>query len=227
MAGSRQYSCVQAEPVEALRELVARDRELEESASSLRLFDAAVAEIRERAEAIAAFFVRHAEQDERLRETEAHAAAALQKRRFEVDEARAQIDQARSDGERVLAEKQLARADDHIALAERALEQALGERASFDELAEQLTRELPTLGERARTLGATDNDLIEWASTKHAELFVALGQLDTQRERVIREANELATALLGEPTFGSTPAQVLSRIERYWTSSPGHVSESR
>ena len=76
-------------------------------------------------------------------------------------------------------------------------------------------------------ISATDDDLIEWASSKHAELFVALGQLDTQRERVIREANELATALLGEPTFGSTPAQVLERVERYWTSSPGHVSDRR
>jgi hypothetical protein len=114
-----------------------------------------------------------------------------------------------------------------VELAERALEQARAERRAFDVEAERLTRELPELESRARAMGATDDDTVEWASRKHAELFVALGQLDTQRERVIREANELATAVLGEPTFGSTPAQVLERVERYWTSSPGQVSESR
>ena len=34
-----------------------------------------------------------------------------------------------------------------------------------------------------------------------------------QRERVIREANELATMLLGEPAYGATVAQALARVE--------------
>jgi hypothetical protein len=44
---------------------------------------------------------------------------------------------------------------------------------------------------------------------------------------VIRESNELASMLLGEPTYGATVAQALARVEAHWTSSPGHVSESR
>jgi hypothetical protein len=55
--------------------------------------------------------------------------------------------------------------------------------------------------------------LVEWASRAHAALFVASGSVDTQRERVIREANELATAILGEPTYGSTVAQARARVE--------------
>jgi hypothetical protein len=55
-------------------------------------------------------------------------------------------------------------------------------------------------------------DLVEWSSHAHAELFVAAGQLDAQRERVIREANELATMLLGEPTYGSTVGQLAERV---------------
>jgi hypothetical protein len=55
--------------------------------------------------------------------------------------------------------------------------------------------------------------LVEWASHAHAELFVAAGQIDVQRERVIREANELATMLLGEPAYGATVAQALARVE--------------
>jgi len=55
-------------------------------------------------------------------------------------------------------------------------------------------------------------ELVEWASHAHAELFVAAGQLDAQRDRVIREANELATMLLGEPTYGSSVAQLAQRV---------------
>jgi hypothetical protein len=213
--------------IDELRSLVLRDRELAEGSSHLRSLDVTVAEIGSRAERIAAFFVSHAERDERLRQIEAHEAAALVRRRSEREEAHAELERAHSAEERALAEKRLARAADHVELARRALEHARGERQAFDEETERLMLEVPQLEERARALGATDDNLFEWASSKHAELFVALGQLDTQREGVIREANELATALLGESTFGSTPAQALKRVEAYCTSSPGQVSESR
>jgi hypothetical protein len=55
--------------------------------------------------------------------------------------------------------------------------------------------------------------LIEWASYTHAKLFVAAGQIATSRERLIREADELASMLLGEPTYGATIAQALARVE--------------
>ena len=55
-------------------------------------------------------------------------------------------------------------------------------------------------------------ELVEWASHAHAELFVAVRQLASERERLIREANELATSLLGEPTYGSTVAQLAERV---------------
>jgi chromosome segregation ATPase len=220
---------VDSRALDELRALAARDRELEESASGLRSVDAAVAEIRARAEAIAAFFSGHADEDGRLRRAEADAEAALERRRSELAEARTELERAKSDEERLLLERRLMRGTDHVDLAERAVEETRAERRAFDETAERLTRELPELEARARSLGDVPpgDDLVEWASRTHAGLFVALGQLDAQRERVIREANELATALLGEPTFGSTPAQALERVERYWTSSPGQVSESR
>jgi chromosome segregation ATPase len=201
--------------VDELRALAERDRELEKSASSLRSLDDAVANIRRRAEDIAAFFARHAERDERLRQMEARELAAVERRRVELKQARAELELARSDEERKLTESRLGRARDHIEIAQRALEEARGARRAFEEEAERLMRELPELEGRARAMGATETDLVDWASRKHAELFVALGQLDTQRERVIREANELATALLGEPTFGSTAAQALARVESY------------
>jgi chromosome segregation ATPase len=196
-----------------LRALAARDRELEEGASRLRSLDAAIAEIRDRAEVVAAFFAERAQRDDHLRKYEASEVVALERRRSELDEARTELERARSSEERVRAAKRLARATDHVDLAERGLAEARGERRSFDESAEQLARELLELEERARAMGAPNRDIVEWASSKHAELFVALGQLDTQRERVIREANELATALLGEPTFGSTLPRLLDRLD--------------
>jgi hypothetical protein len=54
--------------------------------------------------------------------------------------------------------------------------------------------------------------LVQWASQAHAELFVAAGHIDGQREQVVREGNELASMLLGEPTYGSTVAQALGRV---------------
>jgi hypothetical protein len=57
--------------------------------------------------------------------------------------------------------------------------------------------------------------LVEWASRAHAELFVGARQIDAQRERVIREANELASMVLGEPTYGSSVSQALSRVESF------------
>ena len=211
-----------------LRELDQRDRQLAAEADRQRLLDAAVAEIRGRAEKIAEFFGAHASENDRLRAIEAREQATLDQRRAELADATAAAEEARSDEDRVLAEKRLARAVDHVALAERALDDARSARRALDEEAQRLTHELPELEERARAMGgAANEDLIQWSSRKHAELFIALGLLDQQRDRVIREANELATAILGEPTFGSTPAQALEQVERYWTSSPGHVSESR
>jgi hypothetical protein len=81
---------------------------------------------------------------------------------------------------------------------------------------------VPRLEQRARDIARAAGhvpappggvrDLVEWASHAHAELFVTARQLDAQRERVIREANELATMLLGEPTYGSSVEQLAERV---------------
>ena len=70
------------------------------------------------------------------------------------------------------------------------------------------TFNLPDPGEGLRAL-------IEWGSRAHAALFVDSRQLGAQRELVIREANELASAVLGEPTYGSTVEQALARVESH------------
>src|SRR6478752_8371180 len=130
---------------------------------------------------------------------------------------------ARDEERRELARRAVARAEDHLSVAEIALGRASTDAAQLEREAADWQRELPLLEDRARQLSADLRDveapgsgapaLIAWASHAHASLFVAVRQLEAERERVIREANELASALVGEPTYGSTPAQALARVE--------------
>jgi hypothetical protein len=102
----------------------------------------------------------------------------------------------------VVAEDRLARAQSGYDALERDAAALPPELAELETRARAVT-DVPPLG----------SSLVEWASQAHAEVFVAAGQIDVQRERVIRESNELASMLLGEPTYGATVAQALARVE--------------
>jgi DNA repair exonuclease SbcCD ATPase subunit len=194
-----------------LRSLAARDAELAERRRALQERDAQIAAIRGRAEAIEAFFAAHPAEEARRRGELEDAEAELAARRDELARAERQLADAREEEARELAERAVGRARDHIAVAQSRVDRA---EAARDELARDATtlpQELEALRERA---GGPDGSLVEWASRTHADVFVAGGQLDTERERIGREANELASLLLGEPTYGATPAQALERVER-------------
>ncbi len=55
--------------------------------------------------------------------------------------------------------------------------------------------------------------LAEWGARAHAALVVARGGLEAERERIVREANELASSVLGEPLYTARVAQVRKRLE--------------
>lgn len=55
--------------------------------------------------------------------------------------------------------------------------------------------------------------LVEWGSRVHAALLVVRGQLEGERDRLVREANELSGAVLGEQLAGSNVAVVRRRLE--------------
>jgi hypothetical protein len=92
--------------------------------------------------------------------------------------------------------------------------------------------EAPRLEERARELAARLGGLsrvsrqasaapapglegtIEWGARARAALFVVRSGLDTERERLVREANELAASALGEPAAATSVALVRERIEQ-------------
>jgi chromosome segregation ATPase len=192
--------------------------------------DGTVAAIRARAEAIDAFFAAYPEEGDRRGAELREAQEELRRRREELANAERRLAETRDDEARIHAEHAVARAVDHIAVAETRRERAQSAHDELEQDASALPRELDELEARARAVPDVPplgNSIVDWASHAHAELFVAAGQIDVQRERVIREANELATMLLGEPTYGATVAQALARVEAHWTSSPGQVSESR
>jgi DNA repair ATPase RecN len=208
-----------------LRGLATRDAELATQAARLRELDGTVADLRAGAEAVDRFFARYPAEDTARREAVRDAEAELERRRDELREAESMLAESADDAARAHAQHAVERARDHIAVAETALARALAAHAELEREAADLPSRVPDLEARAAAVAAEVPDvpapgdglraLVEWASRAHAELFVAAGQIDAQRERMIREANELASMLTGEPTYGSTAAQALARALHY------------
>jgi chromosome segregation ATPase len=207
-----------------LRNLRARDEALGTRERTLQELDVSVIRIRERGEAVERFFAQYDEARRRTRSAVEAAGAEVARRSQDVAEAEAVLAAERDDERKELARRALARAEDHRAVSESGLARAQADAGQLEQEAQDWQDELPHLERDARELaphlpgveppGSGVQSLIEWAANAHAALFVAVRQLETERERVIREANELASALLGEPTYGSTPAQALARVER-------------
>lgn len=208
--------------MEELRSLADRDAELAARAARLRELDGQVAALRAAAEAIDAFFAAYPEEDSRRRAALAEADAEIARRSDELAAAEAQVERARDPESRERAAHAVERARDHLSVAEGARARAQANADELERDAATLPGRVPALDERARAIAAEVDHLavppggpralVDWASHAHAELFVAAGQLDAQRDRVIREANELASMLTGEPTYGSTVAGALGRV---------------
>jgi hypothetical protein len=209
--------------IEDLRKLAARDVTLGTREHRLLELDAVVRRIRGRAEAMEQFFARYEEARRRARSAIDAADAAVAMRCRQVAEAEAALAAEGDQERRELARRALERAEDHLSVAQISRASALSDAKQLEQQAEDWQEELPELERVARELspdlpdveppGSGGRMLIEWAAHAHATLFVAVRQVETERERVIREANELASALLGEPTYGSTAAQALDRVE--------------
>jgi chromosome segregation ATPase len=152
-------------------------------------------------------------------------------RRRETAAAAEAVSRAADDDRARAAANALTRAADGLRMAERRLVAA---RADDDRLrAEELAAagEAAALTERARAVaaglhersalaaaasGPPEDDLASvaaWATNARAALFVARGQLASQRDQLLRQANELAAAVLGEPVPASSAAAVVRRVE--------------
>ncbi|HET7138334.1 MAG TPA: hypothetical protein VFI04_08250 [Gaiellaceae bacterium] len=205
-----------------LEELARRDDELAVGAARLRELDEQVGSLRSRAEALDTFFATYREEESRRHEAVTAAETELTRRRAELAAVERELTAARDTEARERAERARQRARDHVTVAESMLERARSDGDELERDASTNSQEIPELEARARAVAAQVDvvpptptgvrELVDWASRAHAALFVAVGQLDAERDRVIREANELATMLLGEPTYGSTVSQLAQRV---------------
>ena len=198
-----------------LRRLADLDAVLSAGAARLRQLDGEVGSLRARAEAIDAFSEAYPDEEARRGRERREAEEELERRRGELAEAERMLAEADEEAH-AHAEQVVARAIDHVAVAESRLARGESAYAALERDAAALPRELDELEGRARAVPDVPppgRSLVEWAAHAHAELFVAAGQIAAQRESVIREANELASMLLGEPTYGSTVTQALTRVE--------------
>jgi len=209
--------------VTELRELERGEARLAETARTLRELDGEIASVRARAEEIDGFFAGYREAEAQRRVAVASAEQELAERERELDEARRALEAARDAESRETAERVVGRARDHVSVAAERVARAAAAREELEREAASLPAELPALGERAGAVAEELDDvaapepapraLIDWAGRAHASVFVALAQVEAQRDRLIREASELATAVLGEPAFGATPGQIRARVE--------------
>jgi hypothetical protein len=220
---------------ELLAELLAAD---EAYASTLEELDALlheVAALRGRAEELAALLAAApAERDRLASNLEAaegdvvHKAEAF---REAEDELRAA--QARNDGEREAAARRFqVRARDALTMAEKRLATDRADLVAHDRRIEAAKRETADVEARAAAVAgsllgraglpeearrAPDPGLDgvgRWASAARAALLVARSSAAGERDAVIRQANELASAALGEPLAAASTAAVARQFER-------------
>jgi chromosome segregation ATPase len=221
--------------IELARGLERDDERLAAALESVGELHAAVAEVRERAaglaEVIASAPARRVAADAAIDE----ARQERERRQEEVARVEAELARAeRSRDERRLASVRRAveRARDSLRAGERRVERAAGVRAEIERELSDAEASVPALEEEARALSARLAEvprvsragleaaapgldgIDEWASRVAAALLVVRSGLDTERERLIREANELAASVLGEQDVGTSVALVRARLER-------------
>jgi chromosome segregation ATPase len=219
----------QARHVELARELEEQDERVADAIGALRALEAEVAEVRAHAEGVDEIRAGFPFEQERLHAALEAARAQLAAREAEEAKAEAELARARESEEQA-ARRAVTRARDATATARRHLARTEEQLEALERAAARAEAELPRLQERARGLGRrleelprvtrVDTDpsdlplLLEWGSRARAALFVATGGLETERDRIVREANELGAAVLGEAALAASVASVRERIER-------------
>lgn len=212
------------------RELEERDERVAAAISVVRGLEADVAEVRARAEGIAAIQASYPLERERLEQAVARARTELAAREADQVEAEAELARAKEGEQQAAARRTVVRTKDAAASARRKLAHLEEEQETLERDLARAEAELPRLVEHARALArrlaelpqlaSVDVEpgdlpaLLDWGARARAALFVACGGLETERERIVREANELGAAALGDPSLALGVRLVREAIER-------------
>ncbi len=164
----------------------------------------------------------------------------LERRRERLERSEHELENARAGGDEreEAARRALERAREAAALAEERVGRADAEVARLHREFEETQAELPRLERRARLVaelvgavprlskeGAGEpspglDGAEEWSSRARAALLLVRSGLETERERVVREANELGASALGEPLAATSVSGVRQRLEGRGAASP-------
>jgi chromosome segregation ATPase len=221
--------------IELARRLEEDDERLAAALATVAELQQEVAAIRERAAGLAGLIASAPERRAATEVAREEARRELARRREESARAEAELAQAeRSRDEQRLASarRALGRARDSLAAGERRVERAAGSAAELERELAEAGAAVPALEDEARAesrrlaevprvsraglepprpgLDGVD----EWASRVAAALLVVRSGLETERERLIREANELAASVLGDQDAGTSVALARIRLER-------------
>ena len=218
-----------------IRELEQADEAVAAVLTELDELYAACEAVRGRALELEAFFVRLPAEREAAARTREEARAALEQSRVAAERAQEELRAAEfaGDEERLAAARRFdVRARDAVHTAERLLREAEEQAARLEAQVEAARGEAAELERRAYELaGALDErprlaveagappgegltGLAEWGTRARAALLVARGQLASERDAVVRQANELGALVLGEPLTATSAAGVARRLER-------------
>jgi hypothetical protein len=215
-----------ASHVRFARELEQRDAAIAADLAAVRALQADVEELRTHALAALTVRERYPSEREALERVRDEARHELQAREADLAAAESELARARPGDAEAAARRAVTRAADAAASALRRVARLEAEGDALEQQHARAEADEPRLRARAVELAerlraapratAVDQreDTVEWTSRARAALFVAAGNLETDRERVVREANELAAAALGDPSAAASVTLIRARIEQ-------------
>jgi hypothetical protein len=211
--------------VRVARELEARDVEIASALDLVRALQADVEELHAHARARVAFLAALPEARSRVAAALDEASRERAEREADVAAAEQELARAKEGEPAAAARRSVTRARDAAASARRRLARVEEERDALErgvleaeargpKLAARAVELSARLGDAPRATSVPPGEAVEWAARARASLFVAAGSLETERERVVREANELAAAVLGDASYATSVGLVRQRLER-------------
>ena len=208
-------------------ELEQRDAALAERLADLAELGRRVEAIRAEAEQLGRFLGRLPVEREQLDATLADAERDLEEARKALEQARRNVGRAR--GEAAAARRHEAHAESDVRTTEERRSRLIARREELERNADAAATDSQSLAARGRELAAELeaaprvagpeppaaglDALADWGSRAHAAVLVARIGLEIERERVVREANELAASVLCEPLYATSVALVRERLE--------------
>jgi DNA repair exonuclease SbcCD ATPase subunit len=215
-----------------LRELERADEEVAAALAELDDLARQVDGVRARVEQLETFLARLPAERSRLQaaehDWELHVRSAgeeLAAAERELNEAQRARDESRA----TAAHHRVVRARDAL-MAERRLAEGRAERRELESEAQAVEQEISKLEDTAGRLAVTLaqrprlaeqagaqpvpglTGVGEWASGARAALVVARSSLASERDALIRQANELGALVLGEPVLASSPGAIARRL---------------